>query len=300
MNQILNITITDPLTGATGNGNITLINPISPPPPPPPPPVNNWWTTPPPQAATAGFNTLKFGDDFTTNTIATTKMASNGFNWYWGLFNPNGTYQTVNPSQIASGLNASPNGGILTLTGPGHDNDALLSIPGWALNNSNAKLPTSGCWQHGYFECYMQANQSNIVPPQVNGWPAFWAWGAEGLFSYGMGSSALNATVTEIDIEEQFGTVFGGHSGSDGVTILNPGGRQPAAYATGGTTDNNWHSYGVLWTPGQITFYKDDVIRGVQKSTSGWALESTHLFLILGCGIQPGANMNVDYVRVWQ
>src|SRR5580704_14340934 len=140
MTQVLNVTVTAPATGATGSGSITINVPTAPPP--------GWWTTPPSQAAAADFNTLSFGDDFTSNKIATSKFAASGFNWYWGLFNPNGTYQTVNPSQVASGAGASPAGGILTLTGPGHDNDALLTIPGWALNNSSAKLPTSGCWQH--------------------------------------------------------------------------------------------------------------------------------------------------------
>lgn len=263
----------------------------------------------PPQAAAVGFKTLAFADDFTnTKTIATTKFASSGSNWYWGVTNPNGTFQTVHPSQTAAstsngntggGSAASPAGGILTLTGPGSPNDALLSIPGWALNNGSAILPTIGCWQHGYFEAYIQSNQSNISGAQAQGWPAFWAWSAEGLFSYGMGSSSLNAGATEIDIEEQFGTIFGGASGSDGATVLNPGG-QTAVYANSGSTDNNWHTYGVLWEPGFVTFFKDNVARGARHSTAGWSLESTHLFLILGCGLQVGGNMNVDYVRVWQ
>jgi hypothetical protein len=279
----------------------------------------------PPQAVAAGFTNQVFFDDFTTsNTIATTQNAASGFNWYWG--NQQGVPTqcwSVNTSQTAAGLsngnsgggaNASPNGGILTLTGPGNSNDAIITVPGSALNNGTARLPTSGCWLYGYFEAYLQCNPANVVPPTASGWPAFWTWSAEGLVSYGFGSSNLNATSTEVDIIEVFATQFSDPAGTQSSAIHQPGGSttvysNQAGVLTGAVTacplDNaNWHTYGMLWYPGGVSFFVDNVQVGPTAagpfSTSALQMETAkqHLFMLLGTGIQSGGQLNVDWVRV--
>lgn len=275
-------------------------------------PVRHYGGAPGPAAA-AGYNTLTFSDDFTSSsTIAPTKTTSSGYNWYWGLQaatsgNPT-TCWSMNTTAMASSISngnsgggsyASINGGILTITGPAFPNDALMTIPGWALNTGGAVRPAAGNWQYGYFEGYLQFNTTHITGVQANGWPAFWMWGAEGLNSEGFVSSALNATTTEFDLIEAFGTIFGGGAGSWGSAVHQPAG-STTVYSTSLTNaDNNWHQYGILWTPGNIAFYLDNALQG-SHSTSGWSIATQHMFMIMGTGNQSGGQMNVDWVRVWQ
>ena len=61
-------------------------------------------------AATAGFNTLVFEDDFTTNdTIAPTQSAASGYKWYWSFATvaPGWTVDTsATAANIANGGNS--------------------------------------------------------------------------------------------------------------------------------------------------------------------------------------------------
>lgn len=277
-------------------------------------------TPAPPQAAAAGFTSAVFFDDFTTtNTIATSQNAASGFKWYWD-FNGAPSY-SVNPTQTAAGIsngnanggaNASAAGGILTLNGP----NSIITVPGNALNNASAILPTTGCWLYGYFEAYLQVNVSTVVPPTGSGWPAFWSWSAEDLHGFGFGSSSLSAVSTEIDIIEIFNTQFGDAPGTDSQTIHQPAGSTVVYSNTPGQllaatsaiqlADAGWHTYGVLWYPGGITFWRDNVQVGPTAAgpfgTGSLQIETAkqHLFLVLSTGIQTGAWMNVDWVRVWK
>lgn len=274
----------------------------------------------PAQAAAAGFTSAVFFDDFTaSNTIATTQGAASGFNWYWD-FHGSPSF-TVNTTQTAAGVsngnanggtNASAAGGILTLNGP----NSIITVPGNALNNASATLPTTGCWLYGYFEAYLQVNVSDVVPPTGSGWPAFWSWSAEDLHGFGFGSSSLTATSTEIDIIEIFNTQFGDAPGTSGQTIHQPAGstvvysnipgQLSGATSAIPTADANWHTYGVLWYPGGITFWRDNVQIGPTAAgpfgTGALQIETAkqHLFLVLSSGIQSGAQLNVDWVRVWK
>src|SRR5271154_4892433 len=140
---------------------------------------------PPAPAAAAGFTHVVFEDDFTTNdTIAPTQNAASGYKWYWSFddstVHPWSVSTTATAASIANGNtgggnNASPHGGILTVNGPGAPNDALVTVPGWALNNAGAVLPAegNGCWSHAYFEAYIQfqIDGTDSSAPST-GWPA--------------------------------------------------------------------------------------------------------------------------------
>ena len=196
------------------------------------------------------------------------------------------------------------------MNGPGEPNDALITVPGWSLNNGSATLPAAGDgnWSHAYFEAYIQSRiDGNSSTSPSSGWPAFWSWSIQGLRNFGFGGSSLTtASYSEIDFYETYGTIFGNQPGNWTATMH----QWPANVASDGDTqhtDNGWHTYGCLWVStgtaaGQVKFYYD----GAQVDTtidSGtgqtqFSLESMSQFIVLGSG--KGWNMNVDWVRVWQ
>ena len=283
-------------------------------------PIADAALSPPAPAADAGFGTLVFEDDFTSNdTIAPTQNAASGYKWYWSFddstVHPWSVSTTATAASIANGNtgggnNASPHGGILTVNGPGAPNDALVTVPGWALNNAGAVLPAEGdgCWSHAYFEAYIQfqidGTDSSI---ESTGWPAFWSWSVQGLKNFGFGGSSLTtADYSEIDFMETYGIIFSQTPGNWTATMH----QWPANNASDGHnnhTDDDWHTYGCLWTKagtgaGQVRFYFDgaQVDDTVDTGTgqTQFSLEAMYQFLVLGSG--NGWDMNVDWVRVWQ
>jgi hypothetical protein len=270
-------------------------------------------------AAGAGFTHLVFEDDFTTSdTIAPTQNAASGYKWYWSFdITAAPTPWSVSTSATAAsvtdagpGTNASPAGGILTVNGPGEPNDALVTVPGWSLNNGNATLPAEGDgnWAHAYFEAYIQSRiDGNSSTSPSSGWPAFWSWSIQGLRNFGFGGSSLTtAAYSEIDFYETYGTIFGNQPGNWTATMH----QWPANVSSDGNTqhtNDGWHTYGCLWTStgagtGQVKFYYDGAqVDATVDSGTGqtqFSLESLSQFIVLGSG--KGWDMNVDWVRVWQ
>jgi hypothetical protein len=227
--------------------------------------------TVPPAAQAAGFTSLGFNDDFTSNTVASAAAQATGVNWYWNydaVFPGAVVYPTMLASQVRNGnttggANPSANGGILSIQSSGGA-ATLVSVPGNFLNNPSAVQPPAGQgnWQHCYVEIY---TQFNINTASTTGtWPSFWSWSLEGLKSYGFGSSALAASdFVEVDFYESFGPQnFGNFAGGMQSTIHHwkSDGTQPANQvfvhgypANGGTAavppyfDNEWHTIGCLW-----------------------------------------------------
>ena len=217
---------------------------------------------------------------------------------------------SVANGNTGGGTNASPHGGILTVSGPGEPNDALVTVPGGALNNAQAVLPAEGqgCWAHAYFEAYIQfRTDGNSSTDAATGWPAFWSWSVQGLKNFGFGGSSLTtAAYSEIDFMETYGTIFGDKPGDWTATMH----QWPANASSDGHTqhtDEQWHTYGCLWTStgsgtGQVKFYFDgaQVDQTVDSGTgqTQFSLEGMYQFIVLGSG--KGWDMNVDWVRVWQ
>jgi hypothetical protein len=273
----------------------------------------------PSPAVAAGYETLMFEDDFTTtDTIAPTQSASSGYKWYWSfdgttqpwVVHTTATAASISNGNMGGGSNASPRGGILTVNGPGEPNDALITVPGAALNNGAAVLPAEGdgCWSHAYFEAYIQFQiDGNSSADASTGWPAFWSWSIQGLRGYGFGSSSLStASYSEIDFMETYGTIFSNQPGNWTATMH----QWPANMSSDGDTqhtDSNWHTYGCLWTStgtgtGQVKFYFDGAqVDNTVETGAGqtqFSLEGMYQFIVLGSG--KDWDMNVDWVRVWQ
>jgi hypothetical protein len=292
--------------------------------------------TPPPQATAAGFTSLVFEDDFTTNTTFAIRFGqayTPGVNWYQSFqggqtttVNTTMTAAQVNNGNTGGGSNASPNGGIVSLQAPPGDKyKSWITVPGGYLNNGSAVRPPvgQGNWNHFYVEQYTQFNITTAATTgSINSWPSFWSWTVEGLGNFGFGSSSLRtAGPVEWDFFESDGPNFSDFKGVCSSNLANhtpPGTvkRFVKGYpATDGYPavvpyfDNNWHTIGALWKAdpnnagqGLASFWFDNVNYGPTISTGGvgsaFPLEWQHLFLII-CGA-AGSPSYVDWVRLWQ
>jgi hypothetical protein len=282
----------------------------------------------PSQAAAAGFTNLVFEDDFKTNTtIATTGGATSGFKWYW---DPTGVTSTsafsVNTTAVPGvfdGAAAAPgaSSGVLSLLTCGNNYSSALAT---VFRTQTAGSP--GCWNHGYFEAYLQFSHTVTgAGGPSNGWPAFWLWSI-----LAFGSNITNGQITaECDIMEYYPGGTAGATGSYITTLHNWQNSASAAAASDlfnnnypnnvsniQPSDNGWHKYGCLWqgngTTGTVKMYCDDVlvtrngsdtinlISSASSPTTGFtAQETQNMFIILGSATS-GWPMNVDWVRVWQ
>ena len=109
------------------------------------------------------------------------------------------------------------------------------------------------------------------------------------------------ANFTEIDFFETWGHVYSGTPGSWQINIY---GDARAFHTTGFLPASSrhawnaeWHTLGMLWQPGLMTFFMDNQQVWQQAYTSAQSsIDSQSLFLILGTG--RDWLVNVDWVRV--
>jgi beta-glucanase (GH16 family) len=146
---------------------------------------------------------------------------------------------------------------------------------------------------YGYFEARMRFDAGNGL------WPAFWMQPADGSWP------------PEIDVLEAYPNEDGSwpgatrymaalHFGEDNQTVDIVA--DPGAYLPGG-----WHTYGVEWTTGALTFYFD----GREMGRITEEVPSTPMYLILNLAVgnwtapaeattPDRAVMEIDFVRVWR
>jgi beta-glucanase (GH16 family) len=245
-------------------------------------------TAPPAQAAAAGFKNLVFDDEFnSTSTISPNNSGT--FNWY-----------TYNPYTASAELNNNDmevNNGCLTI---------LTDLSGYSdgLTTIHSTSPTSGTFQHGYFEVRMQ-----FYPAGSEGgaWPAFWSYALEGV----QGASPF----AELDFVEAYpGGKGGATSGNNGVTLLTTVHQWTSKNGSSSSVQqpndvpalpenfnfDAFHVYGCLWTKDSVTWYIDNqpvMTVATGPGTKFTALEQDHMFLVLGTGKNWPATY--DYVHVW-
>jgi beta-glucanase (GH16 family) len=186
---------------------------------------------------------------------------------------------------------------------------------------TSARLKTQGLFsfQYGRIEAKM------MLPESQGYWPAFWLLGNN--------IATINwPACGELDVMEHIdgndppsaagsppegydwiaGSVHGGTSSDEenGSEQYHPSGFSAAA----------WHTYGMIWTKGEIQYYVDDPTTGIYatfKSTDSawsptpWPFDQGPQFIILNLavgGTWPGSpdsttvfpgNMLVDYVRIY-
>ena len=198
-----------------------------------------------------------------------------------------------------------------------------------------AMQPTAGTYtsarlkSQGLFSFMYGRIEARLKLPESQGmWPAFWmlgnnitkiSWPACGeldIMEHIDGSNPpFSAGGTPPGYDWIAGSVHGGTSGSAEINGTNQ--YHPAAYSAAA-----WHTYGMIWTKGQVVYYVDDPtnIYATFKSTdSQWTSGSNNLwpfdvgpqFVILNLAVGgdwPGSpnattvfpsEMTVDYVRIY-
>jgi beta-glucanase (GH16 family) len=182
---------------------------------------------------------------------------------------------------------------------------------------TSARLKSQGLFSfmYGRIEARME------LPESQGMWPAFWMLGNN--------IATINwPACGELDIMEHIdgnnppggqnpGDWIAGsvHGGSSGSSELN-GSEQ---YHASGFSAAAWHTYGMIWTKGQVQYYVDDPsnIYATFKSTdstwgtNGWPFDQGPQFIILNLAVGgdwPGnpdkttvfpSDMTVDYVRIY-
>ena len=200
------------------------------------------------------------------------------------------------------------------------DTTGILHIVGRITSGTtytSARLKTQGIFSfmYGRIEARMK------LPESQGMWPAFWllgnnittlSWPACGeldVMEHIDGSNPPFSSGTQPPGYDWIaGSVHGGSTSAhlDGTQRYNPTGFSAAA----------WHTYGMIWTKGQVQFYVDDPANVYGTFTpanfgSPWPFDAGPQFIILNLAIGgdwPGSpdattvfpgDMQVDYVRIF-
>ena len=217
---------------------------------------------------------LVFSDEF-----AGTSLASNWSICYpWSACVNAGNHGVWNEQEWYQGSNCVEQNGELDLRATaGNQVHPFLSCLIQSENNFS--------FTYGYVEARIW------LPAAVDAWPALWL-------------HPLDSSLPEIDVLEGLGgnNVLQVYHWTDGATGYRASGSN--TYIAGATS--GWHTYGLDWEPGSITWYIDGNI--VKTITSADAqISNTSMYLILNLALgsfsptpQVPAELRVDYVRVWQ
>jgi hypothetical protein len=243
----------------------------------------------PAQARAVGYNKLVFSDEFNAPRISPTGTGS--YDWYqgeWWIWLPD--FMTRMPVQ---------NSYISLQFTPGQTG-LSTGIATDAKDQSQGRF-----FNQGYFEARMRWTTKR------GAWPSFWLYSSE------VPRGTDNDRWCEIDIFEGQGahpTTFFGHvhdwieSGGVVRDTVNAN----AVQALNPSIDlSDWHTYGLLWANGNLTWYLNNV--PLMTAPSPAICESQQLFLILAItgGVDwtignfngvtaPMFKNDVDWVRVWQ
>ena len=177
---------------------------------------------------------------------------------------------------------------------------------------TSARLKTQGIFQFQYGRA-----EARMKLPVGDGlWPAFWMLGSD-ITSVGWpqsGEQDIMEWVQSYGPNTTSSTTHGpGYSGGNGI-----GARY--TFPNGGRVDDaGYHTYGVIWSPNLLQYYRDstsNIFLTVSSSTipagSQWVFNNPFFLLLnfaIGSGGFPGptdsttptsANVLVDYVRVYQ
>jgi hypothetical protein len=243
--------------------------------------------TPPPQAA--GYN-LAFADDFNTLNVSPNMLGN--YAWYQGLW----WQQTVAPLSQFSVSNS-----ILTLNWQKGLGDASLVTTAKDASHYQA-------WRYGYFEARLAWGNTTM-----GAWPAFWLIPVEDV----TGADVVNGVRDsgEIDIMEGQGgsnsnTIYGTiHEWKNNADVYNNNSSN-AYNVPSGVDLSQYHTYGVLWTPGTISWYFDNQL--IHSANTTAIFDQQTFYVVLGS--QEGVNwgggnltgvtattipLNVDWVHVW-
>jgi beta-glucanase (GH16 family) len=255
----------------------------------------------PVQALRAGINNLKFQDDFiSASTIDLAGTGNAGFKWY--LDRPFGW-------AAASASEVSVANSILTVKSKPNAHAA-----GWGLSTYSVIGDTGYHFQYGYAEAKIRFNhKGQRTNNERDYFPCFWSFSKDHTMMRDGGRWG------EIDIFEAYtdqsdplyrgqyvGTV---HDHANGGVHTQNGNH----WKDNVIKDSSWHTYGMLWEKGKISWYFDNqLMHSVEYSADGYPkpmrtgykpgtfsiLDNESMVLVLG-GSESWP-LEVDYVRVWE
>jgi beta-glucanase (GH16 family) len=263
-------------------------------------------------AANIASGTLVWSDEFSNSS--SNKLQPNPATWTYDT-----GYQCCGNNELetycAWGSTSSP----CTTSSP----NAYVGTDGYlhvvAENPSGTTYTSGRLKSQGLFSFQYGRVEARMSLPESQGmWPAFWLLGNN--------ISTINwPACGEADVMEHIdgdNTPFGGGTGTgpgydwtqSSVHGTNLNGGTP--YTTTGFSAASWHTYGMIWTKGQVQYYVDDPANIYETFTpstqSGtWPFDQGPQFLILNLAVGgdwPGApnsstvfpsDMQVDYVRIY-
>jgi beta-glucanase (GH16 family) len=254
------------------------------------------------QAQNAGYSSLAFNATFETLSLSDTGTGA-GYTWY----NPGIWYESP-----ATGASTPTNtGGVLNLPWNPGQPTATTTAGTMASNGEN-----NTSWTHGYIEVSMS------FPPVTGIWPALWLENNPATTSYvpTAESSHAYAELDMIEWQSQIPNTFNGHIhdwvGSGSVSDVQNNDSDSTATFPVGTNLADYNTYGVLWTPTQISWWFNNKLMftatSTQYPTAFATINASPMYLMLSN--QPGSNwggsgsvhpsaetiMKVQWVHVWQ
>jgi hypothetical protein len=200
----------------------------------------------PPAAASVGYNSLNFWDDFTNPaTVDTGFTNAFGFNFYQpvGLF----TYDNGTGNAVGAPVNISISNSILTVSGTATNQVAYLTP---CTFSTNARGYIGQTFENGwYIEVRMAFNPANSVNfTGTFSYPAFWSSDIQ---------TDLNRSFlpdVELDLYEAVGDGPGTYFSNFNISEYTTGFSIPSNSISGTTSVANgdypaFHTYGCLWVP---------------------------------------------------
>lgn len=248
-------------------------------------------TAPTPPAQAAGY-TLVLYDNFSNLNLAPDAI-TNAYPWYRGIW-----YEPL-PSPFSVSDNAS----VLQLT--------------WTNGQATWDTTISSCSQsgmhcrafkYGYFEASLKWD------PYVGAWPAFWMIPVQNIWR-APESGELDIMEGHYDAKlgpQYYGTIHDWQNINGVATDVANNGGQNLSAVPKGTDFSQWHTYGLLWVPGKVTWYFDNV---PMHSYPTMPIFDTSQFYYLMLGAQEGVNwqggnttgmttntlnLYVQWVKAWQ
>lgn len=244
--------------------------------------------SPPPPAP--GFR-LVFSDDF--KNLDLSPDGHGAHKWYEGVWFSHHHAPLENIKRTADGLE-------LTWTRGQEQPDTSIST--FARNGA-----TSHAWRYGYYEVRMKWK------PEPGGWPA--AWLIPSIAGHVHESGEVDIFEGNGDNPHNFyGTIHDWREAPDNphqmVDVANNG-KSNRYGLPSGTHLDEYHTYGLLWEPGRMTWFFDD--KPLHSETSYPIFGQQDYCLIIG--MQEGSNwkagnldhvtatrmdLDLQWVRIWQ
>ncbi|TXE09773.1 T9SS type A sorting domain-containing protein [Seonamhaeicola algicola] len=222
----------------------------------------------------SGWGNPVFQDDFWGNYNTPTGL--NPAKWRW---KNNNDSTGGDEAQFRENM-VSVSNGILTISNNLVSDNKAGRRGGWV--DSKVFFGNGGTFpKYGYFEADIRINRQGINFNWIGGkiWPTWWIWQ----------SQQNGYTPTEFDIMEY--SRWTNFKADDNATsshhyrnkaAIGPNGAQKFAITDKNSPRDefNWHKWGMLWTPTEVTFYYDGVPYGSSDRPGDAAQENIPLKLI--------------------